>query len=274
MVTIDHGRPFAYRPCFSFWFDCLIWFDFGGDTKSSIGKNACTPTIMVAFPESTGKKKLWKITNTGRSNFHLNFSRPDSLQVTVLKESWGGDNGKPRNLYTQKKKLVGYSIVSSKLGLTATSYRRTTRNNMNRPRRRLRGPSKWIPWMFISVFPSIIIKRSINSVYRSPTSITSYQRMALNIKEIQVRSRTPPRSRKERKIPPWSGAENMSFFRSFCRYFIRTRVQKCAEEIAKWLTLPVERLARRATSSAKLLTEAVPYRIGSINLLKFHWQAR
>ena len=45
----------------------------------------------------------------------------------------------------QKKKLVGYSIVSSKLGLIATSYRRTTRNNMNRPRRRLRGPSKWIP---------------------------------------------------------------------------------------------------------------------------------
>ena len=63
------------------------------------------PNHHGGVPRVNREEETLEITNTGRSNFHLNFSRPDRLQVTVIKESWGDDNGKPRNLYITEKEI-------------------------------------------------------------------------------------------------------------------------------------------------------------------------
>ena len=71
------------------------------------------------------------------------------------------------------------------------------------------------------------------------------QRMALNIKEIQVTWEKPPAlvKRETHRFRHAVGWKTCRFFRSFCRYFIRPEF-KVAEEIAKMID-PASELSKR-----------------------------
>ena len=118
--------------------------------------------------------------------------------------------------------------------------------------------------MFISI--RYIIKRSINMFSVAQLLL---QRMALNIKEIQVTWEKPPAlvKRETRRFRHVVGWKTCRFLRSFCRYFIRPEF-KVAEEIAKMIDPASELSKRESIFLRQTLNEVfITSHIGSINLL-------